>query len=54
MALIGDQAKIVLKSEVCSSSRALVRSWAGLSREIRGLVYTCIGVIFPTCDRVGG
>ena len=56
MALIRDKAKIGLKSGVYSSSRAQVRSssWAGLSRQIGGLVYTCIGVIFPTQDRVEG
>ena len=33
---------------VYGSSRALVRSWTALSRQIRGLVYTYTGVIFPT------
>ena len=53
MALFQDKAKIGLKSGVYSSSRALVRSWAGLSRQIRGLLYTYIRVILPPKTGLG-
>ena len=53
IALIRDEANIGLKSGVYSSSRALVRSWAGLSRQIRGLLYTYIRVIFPPKTGLG-